>query len=60
MPRRPGRARRLVVGRSVFGHKQAADDEVSERVRNLAVGFEVGLHVLLHRERDVGMPDALG
>lgn len=30
-----------------LGHEQSADDQVGERVGNLAVGFEVGLYVLL-------------
>ena len=42
----------LVLDRRVLRHKQAANDQVGERVRNFAVGFEIGLRVLLDGERD--------
>jgi hypothetical protein len=48
----------LVV--DLISDQQAADDQVGERVRNLAVGFKVGLDVLLHSERNVGVADSLG
>jgi hypothetical protein len=40
---------RLIVDVS---HQQSAADQVSEGVRNFAVGFEIGLRVLLDGERD--------
>ena len=42
------------------GHQQAADDQASERVSNFAVGFQVGLNVLLHGEGNIGVADAPG
>jgi hypothetical protein len=36
-----------------------ADDQFGERGRNLTVGLKVGLDVLTHRERNVGMSDPL-
>jgi hypothetical protein len=33
------------------------EGQLSERVRDLAAGLRVGLHVLLHRERHVGVPE---
>jgi len=37
----------------------AADDQLGEGFCDLAVGFQVGLDVPLHGERDVGVTDAL-
>ena len=45
---------------STLSHKQAANDQVSEGVRNFAVGFEVGLYVLPHGEGNVSVADPLG
>lgn len=36
------------------------EDQVSESVGNLAVGVQVGLYVLLHGERDVGVSNPPG
>jgi hypothetical protein len=50
------RAARLVC--DLDGDERAAYDQLSKRVRHLAVGLQVGLHVLLHRERHVRVADA--
>jgi hypothetical protein len=34
-----------------------ADDQLGEDVGDLAVRFQVSLHVLLHGERDIGVTD---
>jgi hypothetical protein len=39
------------------GGERAADDQLGERVRDLAVGLQVGLDVLLHRERYVSVAE---
>jgi hypothetical protein len=41
------------------GCQRPADDQLRERVRDLAVRLQVGLDVLLHGERHVGVADAL-
>ena len=40
-------------------HERTADDQLGERVGDLAVGLQVGLDVLLHGERHVGVTDPL-
>src|SRR5437762_712139 len=44
--------------RDLSGGEEAADDQLRERVRDLAVGLQVGLNVLLHGERHVRVTDA--
>src|SRR5205823_6115054 len=44
--------------RDLSGGEEAADDQLRERVRDLAVGLQVGLNVLLHGERHVRVADA--
>jgi hypothetical protein len=50
----------VVLAVEVIGDEQAPKDQVGKGVRNLAVGFEVGLYVLLHREGNVSVTDAFG
>jgi hypothetical protein len=45
--------------RDLGGNQRAADDQLCERVGHLAVRLKVGLNVPLHRERHVGVADAL-
>ncbi|HEX6452188.1 MAG TPA: hypothetical protein VF060_22345 [Trebonia sp.] len=47
-----------LVDKVVCG-EHPADDQVSEGVRNFAIGFEAGPYVLLHGERNVGVTDPL-
>ena len=42
-----------------YRSERAADDQLRQRVRHLAVGLQVGLDVLLHRERYVSVTDPL-
>jgi hypothetical protein len=43
----------------LHGGERSADDQLRQGSGDLAVGFEIGLDVLLHRERDIRMSDAL-
>jgi hypothetical protein len=45
---------RLLAPRGLCGEELAADDQFGEGARDLPVGFQVGLDVLLHGESDVG------
>jgi hypothetical protein len=56
-PRRPpDREQRLSC---LGGGERATEDQRGQRVGDLAVGFQVGLYVLLHGERHVGVSNAL-
>jgi len=39
--------------------ERATDDQLGQRVRHLAVGLQVGLHVLLNGEGNIRVADAL-
>ena len=45
--------------RDLGGSDRPADDQRGERVRNLAAGLQVGLNVLLQRERHLRVPEVL-
>jgi hypothetical protein len=49
----------LGLARQLIGHKSSSDDEFGQCVRDLAVGFQIGLNVLLHSEGHVRVADAL-
>jgi hypothetical protein len=58
-PRRKNPAAGPVARVPELDSERAADDQLGERVGDLAVGLQVGLDVLLHGERHVRVADAV-